>query len=771
MIRRFFYFAATIALFFSLTAQCSAVCDSSRYECVNKQISESHDNGCSDDLFLYWSEPCEWDSQGQITGCCSRSRLAQECFDWEQCSSGEAKCQCCGNCFGVPQSPRYYDNPTYSDQPDKSQNPQNINLPLKLDWDDVIGWKDGWTQNGTKQSCSRNCAKSYRLTIYDTKAKKEIVNKVLTKSEYNIREDKGACFLKPGQTYEWHVSACCDSNGTTCGPASRWSFTTSPAPELESPYDPDWAGPGKIENLELPVSLKWCDKTETNSYYARFYYTKNNIEECHPYFVVQNECVSCPFNQLTQANPGERILYDYNQKFFTKSSEYGWEISACKSYANSECDSYGQKWSFSTKDTSLSPTEGFSPPDDKNGLIPTTIPVIFNWGTTMGANSYIFVLNPGGKEKVILNSGFQIDSPEVQLNSSYSWKVKPCWDFEGKDCEAFGQTYYFKTTGLPPANININAAIMPVNIGWESVSGAVSYYYQLASDSGFQNIIEEKSIEQNSAVFSYPKIKQETDYWFRLKTCAHPYGEICGNWSQIKTFKTFKITPPANISPKEGAVLLTGQNQTLSWDPVPAAAAYKYSLQYTSISSEEKNEKCPALLNQPKEKIIASTNAVEVMDCKGEYQLKVQACMDDNCNAELVGGWSAEKFSVASEAAPKNVQGKGFIPCGLSYDDPTTPDWDESQRCEIKHLFILLSMIINFLMWTLVPIVLFLLIIASGLIFYFSMGREDPLPRVKTLWKAAGIGFGIIFLAWLLVNIGLSLVGFKFGAFGKWWNF
>ncbi|MFA5742415.1 MAG: pilin [Candidatus Paceibacterota bacterium] len=766
MTRRSIYFAAIIILFFSLAGPCLAACGSSWYGCVG-----GHSNSCSDDLWFYTQSCGGYNDKGQCLSCLTNQVLSQDCFEWEQCSSGAAKCQCCGDCFGTPKNPRYYDNPTYSDQPDKSQNSQSIDLPLKLDWDDVLGWKDGWTQNGNKQSCSRNCANSYRLTIYDTKAKKEVINKVLTKSEYNIREDKGPCFLESSRTYEWHVQACCDSNGTTCGPASNWSFTTSLAPELDSPYDPDWAGPEKIENVDLPVSLKWCKINETNSHDIRFFLVKNGVEQCHPSLLNGTECTTYPFNLKTQTNSEITVFQDTDLNFFTKSSEYRWEISSCKGYVNSECELFGQKWSFSTKDTNLIAASGYLPSNDPTGATPIGLPVDFSWVKTPGANSYIFELNPVNIKKTLNSTGLQIDSPSLQLTSSYNWRVKPCWDFEGKDCEDFSQTYYFTTTGLPPVNINVDAVSFPVEIDWGNVSGASSYYYQLASDAGFQNIIEGKDASQNKISFDYTKIKQETDYWFRLKTCAHQNGELCGDWSQTKNFKTIKLASPANIKPQNGSVLSTSQAQTFSWNPVPAAKYYKYSLKYAEMAAEETNEKCPALLNQLQEKITANTNAIEIMDCKGKYQLQAQACMEADCKAETSGSWSAvQEFSIKSGVASKDLQGKGFIPCGLSADDPTTP-WDESQRCEIKHLFILLNMIINFLMWTLVPIVLLFLMLASGAIFYFSMGREDPLPRIKSLWKAAGIGLGIIFLSWFIINISLSLVGFKFGAFGKWWNF
>jgi hypothetical protein len=114
---------------------------------------------------------------------------------------------------------------------------------------------------------------------------------------------------------------------------------------------------------------------------------------------------------------------------------------------------------------------------------------------------------------------------------------------------------------------------------------------------------------------------------------------------------------------------------------------------------------------------------------------------------------------------------RGLVPCGRSSNYPDTP-WDETERCQIKHLFILVYAIIDFFLWKIIPIILVLLALASGAIFYFSLQSQNPEPlaTVKSLWKAAGIGLAVVFLGWTAISLFLAILGYRVGLFGPWWQ-
>ncbi|PIV41664.1 MAG: hypothetical protein COS26_03250, partial [Candidatus Nealsonbacteria bacterium CG02_land_8_20_14_3_00_40_11] len=63
-----------------------------------------------------------------------------------------------------------------------------------------------------------------------------------------------------------------------------------------------------------------------------------------------------------------------------------------------------------------------------------------------------------------------------------------------------------------------------------------------------------------------------------------------------------------------------------------------------------------------------------------------------------------------------------------------------------------------------------LLAVATGVIYYFSMGAPTTMVKVKSLLKSAGIGYGIVFLAWIIINLILAVLGFKVDFFGHWWQ-
>lgn len=122
----------------------------------------------------------------------------------------------------------------------------------------------------------------------------------------------------------------------------------------------------------------------------------------------------------------------------------------------------------------------------------------------------------------------------------------------------------------------------------------------------------------------------------------------------------------------------------------------------------------------------------------------------------------------ASFVEPVFAQKSGFVPCGLSFDDPNTP-WDESDPCEIKDLIILVKRIIDFVFWQLAPIIIIIMALFSGIVFYTDFGNTNILARVKSIWKSIGKGLAIMLLAWTFVTIIMSTMGYT-GIYGLWWQ-
>ena len=727
-----------------------------------------------------------------------------QCEEWQMCKNGkdwtetELKCECEGKCLKAPENPRYYDNPEYPKDPfnpGEGKDPNNIFLPVKLDWDDAKGWKGGWKEDGEIKNCSKECVQSYKISFEETT--KGDYSTTVDKSEYNYREDPnaGACFLKSGSTINWHIKACCNSDGTNCGPESNFQFKTNFAPELigvvydgTTTSDPDWNGASSTENVLLNLTLKWCQPdfkfpgAEGPMSYRLFFCQKNQSgnDVCHPLLKKNAPCNlnQCPYYLLT-AESGSSSPYPPpefpNEKyaFFTKNISYCWQVSACKDSSGVECTDFSQKWRFTTVGA-LRPPVLIYPSNDPTGEKPVGLPVVFSWAGSFGSASFVYqVYNDAGQMIVsgtTSSPNFSLDYPTLSLTKKYYWKVKPCWDVDAQDCEEAWAGGYFWTTGRPPKAENLKTQgltdiFIPVNFEWENVPGAKSYRVKVWGD----KLNLEKSTGEAKFYLDYPDLKQEGTYSWQVKTCARENGEVCGEWSEIKNFKTFKLSAPSNPLPKENEEIFTYQMPlSFSWGAVSGARYYRYVINYIQKSPEEASE-CPT--GKVIDKIVSNNSDLVSLNCLGNYQWQVQACLDKNC--QEAGNWSNLWNFTLSQKVPPG--GGGLVPCGRDYDDPRTP-WNEREPCQIKHLFLLLRNILDFLFWKVGLIILVLLATTTGIIYYLSvfspeiLGEWAAIANIKSIWKSAGIGYGIIFFAWLIINLFLALLGYKFQIFGHWWE-
>jgi len=621
------------------------------------------------------------------------------------------------------------------------------------------------------------------------------------------------CFFKSNRPYNWSVKACCGEDGTGCqeDPAKQLhaSFTTSPAPEPIWPVDPDWAGPGKAENLprEAIEKLEWCEISDSfewqgadgkkykyyettiegKKYYSPLtyklliYYKEEEGSEdiCHPNLEREGECRALILTPDEAA--GERIppfqFWDKNHTFFNKITPYGWKVAACKDISANYCTDYSQYWRFEAEAFTLDKPKLVSPPNDKE--TPVGLPVLISWSSPYGM-SFVYEISDIG-QGTTSSHNISFDWPQLKLDTLYSWRVKPCWDYEAKECETFwSDTFYFRTTGRPPKPETMKPEgeniPIPVNFEWESVPGAKSYIFKIQGD----DLSKDITIEEPKISLDYPDLKQEKNYSWQVKTCAKKREEdcvknqtCCGDWSNIKTFKTFKLTAPSNPSLEDGEEIFTYQMpMNLSWSLVPGARYYKYTINYTLKSPEEVDEEC--LAGTKTENIVSSPSDYLSLNCLGEYEWQVTACLDSACQEtgepSPIWHFRLVQGEPGGDGGGKLIFG-GLVPCGRNIDNPNTP-WNEREKCQIKHLFILLRNIVDFLFWKVAPLLLVLLAVATGVIFFFSIKMETttPIAQVKSLWKAAGIGYAILFFAWNITSLILTLFGYRVGIFGPWWQ-
>ena len=542
-------------------------------------------------------------------------------------------------------------------------------------------------------------------------------------------------------------------------------------------------------DVPLPVTLDWCDGPGAQSYIIQIY-KDGEIRHVDGVTKIDDTLES-------------KIEID-GLDVFTGKTTYEWEVTACLNENGTKCGAdcgedesvedcadFSQKWSFTTagetETIKITPPQLLEPFYDPTK--PTEIPVVnlsdsLEWTRTeekgKWARSYFFEIREGTTTVVspTLTTSYIIPFETIwsslSFNTIYNWHVKSCYGEGGTDCSDFGETWYFKTTGLAPNQLNADTTIIPVKLDWEDIPGALSYKYEVIDISTNEKVATGTvsltvGTPPSEILVDYPNLKQEKIYSWKVRTCADREGEdpFCGTWSNSQEFTTFKLSTPSNPTPEDGGKLYT-YDKYISWYAVAGAKAYQYTIDYIELSSEEKTEKCQGLVGI---KVIPSTITSSPylllpLECLGKYHWSVRACLDKDC--QETGDWSGPWLFNFVQPTP--VGKAGLVPCGRTIDYPETP-WNEREPCQFKHIFILLKNIIDLLLWRIGLMILVLLVIATGVVYYFSMGAPTTMAKVKSILKSAGMGYAIIFLAWVIINLILSILGYKIGIFGRWWMF
>ena len=699
--------------------ECSP-CPSTSYQCTSDCDGELQEQTC---------EEC-------CGGGCSDWTTIKEGDPWQKCDASIQEFYCDGSCLETPANDRYYDNQTYSDQPDENVGNTDIKLPVKLDWDDI----EGWGQTDGPQS--------YRIRINNTRPASSL-EEVINESSFI----PPSCTLKSNSSHVWEVEACCTIDGQDCGLASEgWSLTTNAAPEPVSPFDPDWVGNKSKEMVPIPSTLNWCPVNEAKSYFLKI----DKDGKLYYPFPVENDS-----DLKSEITLGPEVI--------TKLNTYDWQIATCLNdnwtkcgtkcsdeESVQDCSDYSQTWKMTTGEISLPVPEVISP------ISTDGIPVVnfyssLGWKTAGigGVATYRYEIYKDGLlvtassvSAAITSVSFETFWEDLGFNQTYSWVVRSCWDEVGKDCEEKDGEGVFKTTGAPPTfkeelSGPVNGTVdvlVPTNLNWDGMPGASSYYYEISP------LIPEKerAVKLSEALIGYPILKQGENYQWQVKTCADREGKFCGE-PAIQSFTTVRLTTPIVPVPKNGGKLSTTQ-KNIEWDEVLGANFYQYKIDQGKIEGFS-----------PTNSAFLPTEKLEL----GNHSWQVRACLDKDCKD--ASNWSSWSFTLVQREDCQS----GFLSCGRDCDVTETSWINEREPCQFKHIFLIFKNILDFLLWRLVPIVLVLLALGTGVIFYFSMGAPATIINVRKIWKSAGIGFAIIFLAWNFLNLILKLLGFTI----KWWEF
>ncbi|MBI2053978.1 MAG: hypothetical protein HYT36_01405 [Candidatus Staskawiczbacteria bacterium] len=108
----------------------------------------------------------------------------------------------------------------------------------------------------------------------------------------------------------------------------------------------------------------------------------------------------------------------------------------------------------------------------------------------------------------------------------------------------------------------------------------------------------------------------------------------------------------------------------------------------------------------------------------------------------------------------------GIVPCNIESKNATT--FDPVCRCQLYHVFILLSNIFDFMVWNIAaPLAVFMLTIGAVMII-ISGGNPNLASQGKRILWISIIGLVLVFCSWVIINFILSALGYK--DIGNWFK-
>lgn len=137
----------------------------------------------------------------------------------------------------------------------------------------------------------------------------------------------------------------------------------------------------------------------------------------------------------------------------------------------------------------------------------------------------------------------------------------------------------------------------------------------------------------------------------------------------------------------------------------------------------------------------------------------IQYTCSDGCGG-LVDGTKACSTPPSQGPPPTSQTSSsgGLVPCGRTADDPATPlPADESKPCTVCHIVVGANGVIQWGM-NIMTIIAITVIFAMGVLYVVSAGNTGMMQTAKSGMLAALIGFAVMLLAWLIVNIVLTVL-------------
>ncbi|MBI2113085.1 MAG: hypothetical protein HYT50_00685 [Candidatus Wildermuthbacteria bacterium] len=702
--------------------------------------------------------------------------------------------QCSGQCYPAPEITPFNEIQSPKNVFD-AENSQSLKLPVHGAWKDTV--EQELNKEEYRNPDSSFCkVESYRyaLSSLDPTIERAQGN-TPDSSTRDVVLSQSQCSGVPGAMHDFTVKACA---GGTCGAPGKLSFTASKAPQLLSPYDPDWEETKVLASPPLRLKMSWCEAPQMQSYRYQIFKVEKKDEAAF-------SARTTPFTEselaLLEKQEGSRVPNSYSDLFsnIKKDILYIWRISACKETTGTVCGPWSQQWSFKSQQAEIKPPVLKSPaynPSNPGSIPSVNLSEKLDWEyanpiipphlvvSIKGGNiSKIFAYNA---TELAFKDLEELFEPYLPHTTIYTWKVGSCLSEDTAVCEQaapadvlWSQEWKFKPTGSPPATLRIapmqeTVIALPATLSWSASPGAGSYEWQVRTQQGEIVANGKVSARTTQAMLEYENytsegpntLKKDTSYSWRVRTCADEYSQICeDSWSTEQQFKTSQLLAPVLHEPSQGSSHELPRFN-LSWSAVLGASSYQYAVEYRTPATDS-SQRCKTLQYAKTETRPGNStgSSVEGITCEGTYEARIRSCLDSQCKE--AGDWSSWQSFAMQE--PSGISPGGLVPCGRTTDNKGTP-WDELKPCGLEDMFLVIKVIIDFILWKVSLLAIIFMSIASAGVLFTSFGTPFAIQKIKQMWKALGVGILILLFSWMLLNLLLGLVGFDVNIFGKWYE-
>lgn len=247
----------------------------------------------------------------------------------------------------------------------------------------------------------------------------------------------------------------------------------------------------------------------------------------------------------------------------TNNTSYYWKVRA----KNANCTGdYSNTFNFETVLAApllSSPLNAINIPVDGN----------LNWQGVAGAATYDVQLSLNGTfTNFVINQTGVVGTSLAYANllgkTSYYWRARAVKTGSTSDWSAIGQftTHLAPVVLSAPVN-NAKGQNIASSIQWNTLNGADTYGYQIATDNAFTNIVHQGTTPSLTA--AYTGFNYNTVYYWRVRG-IDGFGN--GPWSTIFNFETF-VPAPVLATPTNNSidVPLLGN---LTWNAASGATSY-----------------------------------------------------------------------------------------------------------------------------------------------------------------------------------------------------